>query len=177
MKLSTALLVLSFFVSAPALAHRDRVLPITDDGAMVDVPAEYGRATLQVKFSPPGSNRPPVSSVVLGLGAKQTSLPSCVTEMLPSRSMKDVWALGSWYHDESILPYYINLIFFDHGNKAIKGSAPRFSILFNLRTGKLLKMEAQIVRDRGVVIQDVPVDLAARCPAGELKAVTDTNSK
>jgi hypothetical protein len=60
------------------------------------------------------------------------------------------------------------LAIFQRYNKS-RCENPGFSLLFNLRTSKLMQMEVIIVRDNGKSIQYVPVDFASRCNSGELK--------
>ena len=174
MRLTTAFLALGLVVGGPALADKVSFLPIAGDGSIAGVPAEYGPARLQVDFSALGSNEPAVSSVTLSLGDKKTHLPSCVTGLLHSLDLKDVTATGSWYHHESGLPYYINFMFQDADQNAENPAAAGFSFLFNLRTGKLIAMVVHIPRDHGQSVQYVPVDMAARCPAGTLEAIKDS---
>ncbi|NUO74783.1 MAG: hypothetical protein HOQ32_02095 [Lysobacter sp.] len=159
--------------SSVAIAHKDRLLPIAPNGAIAVIPVEYGPAQLKVDFSPSKDHGPPIRSVVLSLGAKKTRLPACVTGLLLSRKATDIQASGSWHHDESRGPYYINILFLDPGHNSDSWTNPGYSMLFNLRTGKLMAMQVQIVRDNGKSLQYVPVDLAARCPSSVLKEVLD----
>lgn len=174
---SQILLVFGLVAAGTVLAHEDRLLPIADDGAMSDVPSTFGPAKLQINFSSLSSDEPPVSSIILSLGAKRIYLPSCVTGLFLSQSIKDVKASGSWHHDESHLPYYINVTFLDPGHDSSSWKTPGYSLLFNLRTGKLIKMEVHIARDNGESIQYVPVDVAARCPSDVLTEIMDNAVK
>lgn len=151
------------------LAHRDRTVSVEADGTIVGLPPEFGPSVLHVSFASPDSGAPPVSTVQLHLGTTSTTLPVCVTGLLLTRGMNDVRVLASWYHDEAIVPYYLNVVFFDPGYVESRWPNPGYSLLFNLRTGKLLSMEVLVIRDNGRGIQHVPVNLDARCSAEELR--------
>ena len=175
MNIPKALLIFGLLVSGPSMAHRDRTLPIADDGTIADIPPEYGPAKLSISFSPRGSDAPPVSSIVLSLGGKQTHLPECVTGLILSTSLRDVVASGSWYHDESVLPYYVSIMFLDPGHPPTSRAKPGYALLFNLRTSKLIEMNVHIARDHGRSVQHVPVDLASRCPPSVFEAIKDAH--
>jgi hypothetical protein len=177
MRISAALLFACLIASNSAFAHKDRILTIAPEGTMADVPSEFGPASLKIDFSASMGKSPPITSMVLTLGEKRIALPACITGLLRSRSMGEVTATGSWYHNEARLPYYLNLTFFDPGYSVNKWANSGYTLLFNLRTGKLIKMETQIVRDEGRTIQDVPVNLASRCTPAVLDAIFDTSVK
>jgi hypothetical protein len=167
-----AMLFAGLVAAGSVMAHQDRVLPIAADGTMADIPAEFGRAKLEIKFTDPNKDEPPVTSVVLSLGDKQTHLPVCVTGLLLSRDMKDVYASGSWYRDQSLprgLPYYINVDFYDHSNVKHDWNSPKFSLLFNLQTSKLMEMHVYVKRQKVAGIQRIPVDVSKLCWHDSLK--------
>jgi hypothetical protein len=160
-----AFLLSSLVVSGTAFAHSDRILPIGFDGVMADVPAQYGPASLKVNFARPMSESPPITSLVLKLGQKRIKLPACITGLLRSRKIEEVVATGSWYHDESTLPYYLSLTFFDPGYSESRWANSGVQLLFNLRTGKILAVDSLVVGDNGRSIKNVPVELKSRCAA------------
>jgi hypothetical protein len=172
-----ALLFAGLAASSNAFAHRDRLLPIGQDGTLADIPAAFGPANLKISFSAPTSESASITSMVLTLGEKRVELPVCISGILRSRSMAEVKATGSWYHNEARLPYYLNLTFFDPGYSDKNWANSGYTLLFNLRTGKLIKMEAQIVRDEGRTLQDSPVNLASRCTPAALEAILDASVK
>ena len=83
--------------------------------------------------------------------------------------MSEIKVSASWYHSEKILPYYLKVDFFDPGYDESRWANSAFSLLFNLRSGKLMQMEVIIVRDNGRSIQNVPVDITVRCSSKELR--------
>lgn len=155
--------------SGECFAHRDIRVTVEDDGTLVRIPPDYGAAALHVAFAS-SADGPRIATVVLDLGRNHTRLPACITSLLKTRAMSDVRASASWYHDESIVPYYLSLEFFDPGYDASAWANAGYSLLFDLHTGKLLWMRALIVRDGGKSAQDKSEDLAARCPPAELES-------
>ena len=77
--------------------------------------------------------------------------------------MSEVEATGSWYHDESTMPYYLNLSFFDPGYSARRWANPGVQLLFDLRTGKLIEVESLVVGDNDHSLRHVAIDLKSRC--------------
>ncbi|XLZ72383.1 hypothetical protein ABT364_10590 [Massilia sp. SR12] len=166
-KLLFAALFLGLTASSNAIAHVDTLLPIRADGMMADLPSNFGPGKLAVNFSSPSARRPSVSSVVLQLRGRQIELPKCVTSLLRTKSMKEVVAAGSWYHDEAMLPYYLQVTFFNPGYSAKLRANSGVQILFNLRTGDVIEIHALVVGDKGRSVRNFPVDLNARCTADE----------
>jgi hypothetical protein len=142
---------------------------------LADIPVQP--AVLDVTFTPvvpPKFGVPAISSVILTLGQNETRLPSCVTNFLHTVRLQDIQVLASWYHDQTILPYYVNVKFFDEGYDTKKPFNSGFSIVFNLRTARLIQMQALMVRDQGNSVQPVPIDLASRCSPSEFQKLKDT---
>jgi hypothetical protein len=163
--------LLSLLLSAPCMAHQDRILDIGANGQLADLPAQYQPAFLHVEFSPEGSGGRPVTRIELTVGNNTTPVPDCVTAMLQTRRIEDVFVTGSWYHTRSTLPHYLSVHLYDPGNEVDEDEGFRqgFSLLFDLTTTRLIEMEFDIVRAGGTSSQSIPVDLSARCTADELK--------
>ena len=149
------------------------------DGSLEGLPSEYGPANLHVEFAiEKPSGVPIASSITLNLGKNRVSFPGCLTGLLQIRSMSQIGASASWYHDEGLLPNYLKVYFFDPGYDESRWPPDQgyYSVLFNLRTGKLMKMEVNIVRDSGRFFQYVPVDLAQLCNGEVLKGFSSAPS-
>ncbi len=160
-------------VSGVCGAHQDRIIHIANDGSLSEIPKQFGPANLQVTFSPSPTDGPTVSSFELTLGTHKTKLPVCVTGLLTTVRLSDIQATASWYHEPALLPYYLNLTFFDPGYKKGETYNSGFTLLFNLNTARLIQMEALIVRNNGKSIQSVPVDLMSRCSTSQLSEFKD----
>ena len=145
---------------------------VNADGSLEGLPSEYGPAYLHVEFALEERSALPIaSSITLNLGRNRVSFPGCLTGLLQIRSMSQIRASASWYHDEWLLPYYLKFYFVDPGYDESRWPPDQgyYSLLFNLRTGKLMQMEVRIVRDGGKFSQFVPVDLAQLCKGELLK--------
>ena len=165
-------IVLGFALfSGNAFAHADRIILIKKDGTLYGIPAEFGPAVLLVKFASKRTSGPPVNSLTLRLGPNMVSLPSCITSLLKSQNISQIKASASWYHDEKNLPYYLVIEFGDPGFEQSTEIAPYYSILFNLHTGKLMKMERVTkTRGQGSIInwQTTRLDVASLCDSASL---------
>lgn len=135
-----ATLVGGLLLSVVAHAHQDRFLFVTPSGNIRGLPPEYMPAKLLVEFSRQSEDPAPVSSVVVVLAGAKTVLPECFTTQLPSRRRSDVVLGGSWYHDESIVPYYLWVDFFEPSDNERWAHPAPFRVLFNLRTGDVLEV-------------------------------------
>jgi hypothetical protein len=120
-------------VSGVVHAHTDRLLTLRSDGSIREVPASFGRTNLTVKSL--GTNTP---SIRLKIGAHLTTLPPCATRFIRTRKIKDIRLTGSWYHDETVLPYYINVEFFDPGYNPKRTYNSSYRFLFNLHNAQLI---------------------------------------
>jgi hypothetical protein len=169
MKPQSVLIIGCLLLSGTCFAHEDRIIVLTGNGALSGIPAEYGPANLHVQYATPGSDGASILSLDLTLGKNQTHIPICVTGLIQTRSSKEIRASASWYGDESVVPYYLEINFPDPSQDESTWASPGYSLLFNLHTGKLMQMNVTIARDGGKSIQEVPVDIIDRCGVDEAK--------
>ncbi len=172
-KLFLSIITLLVF-SGPALSHRDMTLTLNKDGSISNIPVKFGAARLEVIFN--GSEKTnSVSSVLLTLGKKKVSIPKCVTQLLRSRSEKDdITIHGSWYHNESILPYYLGIVFSDRVNISANNNRNNYSLLFNLHNAKLIKLEHNVYSQNGKSLEIKAVNLSSICKANDLVNFMDS---
>ncbi|MBD2458757.1 hypothetical protein H6G80_32435 [Nostoc sp. FACHB-87] len=155
-KFSAALLGVLLATNA-AYAHRDRILTLTPNGSIPEIPATFGRAHLTV--SGLGTDQPLIQ---LKIGTHQTTLPACVARLIRTTSQRDIRLTGSWYHDESILPYYINIEFYDPGrNPNLHNSS--YQILYNLHNAKIIKLTRFKANLLGNGVQSTDIVLPVNC--------------
>jgi hypothetical protein len=132
-RVGATLLIVALF-AGPAKAHQDRILHVNADGSIPDVPAEFGQARLILKGL--GSKQP---FIQLRIGAHQTTLPFCVTQVIRTTSPAEIRVTGSWYHDEKTsLPYYLDVQFLDPGYDPKRSYNAGHEFLFNLHNAKLI---------------------------------------
>jgi hypothetical protein len=79
---------------------------------------------------------------------------------------------SSWYHEENILPYYLVVRFHSAGYDEDRWANAGYSLMFNLRTGKLMRMEFMLVGDEGRSLRPLPLDLSALCTPSELSVIS-----
>ncbi|MBB4727666.1 hypothetical protein [Xanthomonas arboricola] len=119
-------------LTEPAIAHQDRILSLEPDGSIPEIPASFGKAFLVVEGL--GTKAPVVK---LKIGARSTALPLCMTRLIKTRQRSSIRLSGSWYHEERIVPFYINVEFPDPGQEQEKYPRSGQTFLFNLRTPSL----------------------------------------
>jgi hypothetical protein len=165
---SCLLAVVGAFLCTLAFGHQDRVVRIQADGTLDGLATAYAPARLRLGFASV-DGEPHVSALALELHGRRTELPMCVLGLLNSERLADVQASASWEHDEAILPPYLSLRFLDPGQDAKATATSAFTLLFDLRSAKLIEMQVEIVRTahQRTVTQIVPVDLQARCGDAE----------
>lgn len=152
------LLIFALFTSA-ANAHQDRILTIQPDGTIPEIPASLGPVSL--KISGLGSPSP---SVQFRSGTHLNNLPDCATGLIRSKQLSEVFVKGSWYHDESRLPYYVGIKFRDPGYVASKRYNSSLDILFNLRTAEVIEIRRFIADHSGNGGRYLPVESCAVQP-------------
>lgn len=130
--ISTVLLVL-VFLSTQANAHVDRIFLINADGLIADIPEEFGKVRLTIQNL--GAEN---ALVRLHTGESGTTLPTCVSRLIKSRTLADVVVSGSWYHDMGTLPPYLTVRFFKPGYNRNATFNSHQEFMFNLRDGKLI---------------------------------------
>lgn len=144
---------------APAHAHQDLILPVTADGAIPDIPPEFG--PVQLTLVGLGSDAPVVT---LRIGAHQSTLPLCAARLIRSKSLADVTVAASWYHDEDTgLPYYIGLHFLEPGRKPRRSYNSEIGFLFNLHDATLIHAKSFKADQSGGGGQYTRIDVAADC--------------
>lgn len=155
--------------TARAQVHEDRLLRVASDGTIVGLPAQFSPATLRVVYALIDGERR-VTTLALAIRDRRVELPLCVVGLLNTDDERDMRLSASWDHDEEIVPYYLQLRFFDPGFDSKRAANSGFALLFNLRTAKLIEMDVDVVHDRGERAQTIPVDLRARCADAESAA-------
>jgi len=138
------LLLTSLLAIGTAYAHQDRILTIRPDGSVPEIPASFGPVSLRI--SDLGA---PVPMVKFSSGIHHNNLPSCVTRLIQTQQLSDVFVTGSWYHEESRLPYYVNVQFYDPGYVPGRSYNSSFNILFNLRTTQVIEVQRFIADPSG----------------------------
>lgn len=163
MKTKCPVIIACVLVSSTCFAHIDRVITRRADGTLDGLPSEFQPARLHVAFSTPTARGAPIEAIELDLGENRIRLPPCVTGMLLTERVDEIGVSASWYHDDSIMPYYLVVTLRDPGYDPGTPFNAGYSLMFNLLTGKLMSMDVLIVRDQGRSLQNLPIDIEGRC--------------
>jgi hypothetical protein len=166
MKLRVAIIIALTIIGHEASAHKDRILHLSEDGTIVDLPSEYQPATLRLDFG---------KIIALRLGKFETTLPYCLAKLPKARSSKDIEITGSWNHNESIIPYYLRVLLFDPAPNPTASGRSGYALTFNLHTSKLLDVERIEASEDGSSAEDKAVDLRSECTRAEIEGAFGTD--
>ena len=122
--------------NASVYAHQDQILSVRPDGSIPGIPASFGHVNFNVKDL--GTAHPQIKFQVAN---HRTVIPSCLTRLIRSKNLSDIELRGSWYHDETSLPYYVSVQFFDHNNNHQHFDNSSYEFLFNLHDAKLIEVK------------------------------------
>jgi hypothetical protein len=146
--IASTLVILCFF--GIAQADEEAGLSLRSDGVITELPKEYQPAHLSLDRSWLGN----VRGAVLSLRGGEYVFPECVVRLFQKNPR--IVLTGSWFHDESLLPYYISM----NLQRAGAGEIPDgFRLLFNLRTAELLRLDEVVTRRPR---QDTPIGTTIR---------------
>ena len=126
--------VLALAITPLASAHQDRMLWLWPGGFVVGLPWEYF-SQFRLDIEQLGTAQLRVATRV---GGQVTTLLPCASTHIRSLERDDVVLSGSWYHDESNLPYYVAVRFTDPSGPADRFRRSSITFLFDLRTGALI---------------------------------------
>src|SRR6266404_2677058 len=112
MRICALSLLLALISADAAFAHVDHIVSLAADGTLGGLPKEFQPATVHFEWTEEPSDRH-MRSLALTIGTHRVALPECVVAPIQTQRLEDIKASGSWYHDESVLPYYLNIRFFD----------------------------------------------------------------
>ena len=167
MKKIIASLIAIFIFNNIASAHEDTSLPISVDGSISGIPPEFGAAKLNIEFSNESASAS-VAKLELHIGGKSLLFPACLSSLLKTNKINTVIASGSWYHDESYLPYYLSIKFHDSTYNPAAWVNTGYSVLVNLRENTLISMKKYETLDGGSY-QEPEINLKSQCTESELK--------
>jgi hypothetical protein len=158
-----ATLFVAFVVLATAaFAHQDRILSVREDGAIPELPPVYQTTRLHVGFSEGDAGA--LQRLNLLSSGQETSVKPCLLRLVPKGSFRQLFLTGSWYHDESILPHYLQVQFVDSPSLEGFPDYPGVRFLFSLRDAKLLEVTqvVPIAAEKAVHLQNIR--LSNGCP-------------
>jgi hypothetical protein len=160
MKRFYVLLLLAALTSA-AYAHQDQLLEVQPDGSLPEIPEEFGAVYFRVSEL----DAEPV--IEFTTGDHRNFLPPCITQHIKTKTPREISLSASWYHSESVLPYYVSAVFYDPGYDPRRSYNSSLNILFNLRTAQVIQIQRFVAKhaDDGGQYQDVVLSEGCRGPA------------
>jgi hypothetical protein len=134
----TTLLVIFVVLATAAFAHQDHILSVRVDGLIPELPPAYQTTRLHVAFSEGDVGA--LQQLDFLSSGRETSVKQCLLKLVPKGSVHQLFLTGSWYHDESILPHYLQVQFRDSPSLEGLPDYPGVRFLFSLRDAKLLEV-------------------------------------
>jgi hypothetical protein len=119
-----------------AHGHQDRLLTLADDGAVPGLPAEYAATRLKIEFDRMRPDR--VVGIVLTVPGHETRVPPCLLQKILPSSKDRVVLKGSWYHDLSLMPPYVDVSIKADPPASKQSTEEGVELLFSLRDAKLI---------------------------------------
>jgi hypothetical protein len=162
MKLTT-LLVAFFILATAALAHQDRILSVRPDGTIPELPPAYQTTRLHIAFSEGDAGA--LQRLTFLSSGREFSLQPCLLRLVPKSSSRQLLLTGSWYHDESILPHYLQVQFRDSLSLNELPDYPGVNFLFSLRDASLLEVTQVVPLPAEKAVQLRNIRLFNNCPA------------
>jgi len=139
----TTLLVAFMVLATAAFAHQDRILSVHADGVIPELPEAYQTTRLHVAFSEGDAGT--LQQLNFLSSGRETSVQPCLLRLVSKGSFRHLFITGSWYHDESIVPHYLEVKFRDSPSPEGLPAHLGVSFLFSLRDAKLLEVERVVL--------------------------------
>lgn len=151
-----------FWLADAALAHQDLILSVRPDGVIPGLPSAYHLTRLHISFSD-GDQRT-LQRLDFQSSGQETRVANCLLELLPQGAPRRLFLTGSWYHDEAIVPHYIQVLFRDPPTAAELPGDPGVSFLFSLRDATLLQVTKITPVPGERAVRDHSIRLVNGCP-------------
>jgi len=158
----TTLLVAFMVLATAAFAHQDRILSVHADGVIPELPEAYQTTRLHVDFSEGDAGTLQQLNFLSSGG--ETRVQPCLLRLVSKGSFRHLFITGSWYHDESIVPHYLEVKFRDSPSPEGLPAHPGVSFLFSLRDAKLLEVTRVVPIPARNAVRDQNIRLSNGCP-------------
>jgi hypothetical protein len=158
-----ALLALALtLVPAFACAHQDRRLSLLADGKLPELPAQYSDARVHIAFTKDSPTK--LAGLTFSAGGHETAVKGCALNLVRSGNLSRTALSGSWYHEESLLPHYIQVLFKEPSDAASLSGEPGVLFVFSLRDARLLEVRRVVPLRHERAVQYQQVKLKDGCP-------------
>ena len=161
-----------FSLNSYCFGHKDTMLSVEDNGAIIGLPDQYSPATLKIKFAS-NTDATPIKSIQISIANNKVILPQCIVKLIKTTSASDISLSASWYHKSSSLPPYMNINLYDPGYTPEKWANPKYSVLINLGTAKVIDMTYTEFSPNGNSSQLLPVKFSSLCQGTEVDGFLD----
>jgi hypothetical protein len=158
----TTLLVAFMMLATAALAHQDRILSVRADGVIPELPSDYQTTRLHIAFSEGDAGT--LQQLNFLSSGRETSVQPCLLRLVSKGSFRHLFIIGPWYHDESIVPHYLQVQFRNSPSQEGLPEYPGVSFLFSLRDAKLLEVSRVVLIPAQNAVRLQNIRLSNGCP-------------
>ena len=158
----TTLLVAFMVLATAAFAHQDRILSVHADGVIPELPSAYQTTRLHVAFSEADAGT--LQQLNFLSSGEETRVQPCLLGLVSRGSLRSLFITGSWYHDESIVPHYLEVKFRDSPSPEGLPAHLGVRFLFSLRDAKLLEVERVVLIPGQNTVPLQNIRLSNGCP-------------
>ncbi|WP_291271543.1 hypothetical protein [Geothrix sp.] len=144
------------------------VIEIRKDGTFVGLPKDFTPASIQVEFSSSPTDQP-IRSLAITLSGHTIQIPAILLKTMNCQSIDAVFASASWYHDEKLLPFYMQIEFLEPGFDKLRPDNPGIVMLLNLRTGMVMEVRRIVITKPRESWEGRLIDIEKLCSPRELK--------
>jgi hypothetical protein len=95
---------------------------------------------------------------------RETGVQPCLLRLVPKGSFRQLYLTGSWYHDESIVPHYVQVAFLESPLLQELQNYAGVQFLFSLRDASLLEVTQVIPIPGRTDVQERNIRLSNGCP-------------
>jgi len=165
--------LLMALLAGPLVAHEDSEIVIKRDGTLVGLPKLYQPSSLKILFDGNVDSEHPIQSLSLTIGKNTVHIPRSLLALLRSQNLEALFANASWYHEEALLPHYLQIEFLDPGFDKQAYGNNGFLMQFNMHTGKLISMSRIIFNKDELSTVHKSMKLSDYCTPSELSEFFD----
>lgn len=152
--------VILAILATSAWAHKDRLLSLTSAGEIPELPTAYAQTRIHIEFAQAQPEPSELKQFKFLSSGRETNLGACLLKRVPMSTLSQVKLTGSWYHDETTLPPYVNISF---AKQLLNGQRGSIDFLFSLKDASLLKV-TEVVPVSSTALQYRTVNLKDGCP-------------
>lgn len=157
-----ATIVLLCMFAFVAEAHRDMWLKISEDGKISPLPPVYSGTRVEIELSKKQSGK--LTKLSFTSAGKTTNIQKCLLDLVPEVSKSQIQLSGSWYHDKTILPDYVSVLFKAEDERSDLPAPTGVEFLFSLEDASLIDVTKSVPVPQERAVQGQKIEFKNGCP-------------